>query len=47
MATSDARTAACRRFGWDGVAAGVIAAAQGRHDDLAPLPSAPVDVPGA
>ncbi|MDP1846278.1 MAG: glycosyltransferase [Solirubrobacteraceae bacterium] len=29
-----------RRFGWDGVAAGVIAAAQGRHDDLAPLPLA-------
>ena len=27
-----------RRFGWDGVAAGVIAAAQGRHADLAPLP---------
>ena len=27
-----------RRFGWDGVAAGVIAAAQGRHDDLPPLP---------
>ena len=27
-----------RLFGWDGVAAGVIAAAQGRHDDLAPLP---------
>ena len=29
-----------RRFGWDGVAAGVIAAAQGRHDALAPLPVA-------
>jgi len=26
-------------FGWDGVAAGVIAAAQGRHDALAPLPA--------
>ena len=28
-----------RLFGWDGVAAGVIAAAQGRHDALAPLPA--------
>ena len=27
-----------RLFGWDGVAAGVIAAAQGRHAELAPLP---------
>jgi len=27
-----------RLFGWDGVASGVIAAAQGRHDELAPLP---------
>lgn len=27
-----------RLFGWDGVARGVIAAAQGRHGDLAPLP---------
>ena len=29
-----------RLFGWEGVAAGVIAAAQGRHDELAPLPDA-------
>ncbi|MEA2143305.1 MAG: hypothetical protein QOI64_1735 [Solirubrobacteraceae bacterium] len=37
-----------RLFGWDGVAAGVIAAAQGRHDDLAPLPiEAPVARAGA
>ena len=36
-----------RLFGWDGVAAGVIAAAQGRHDDLAPLPVvAPVGLAG-
>lgn len=27
-----------RLFGWDSVASGVIAAAQGRHDDLAPPP---------
>lgn len=27
-----------RTFGWDGVAAGVVAAAQGRHNALAPLP---------
>ena len=27
-----------RLFGWDGVAAGVIAAGEGRHDDLPPLP---------
>ena len=27
-----------RLFGWEGVAAGVIAAAQGRHAELAPLP---------
>lgn len=27
-----------RLFGWDGVAAGVVAAARGRLDDLAPIP---------
>ena len=27
-----------RLFGWDGVAAGVIAAGRGRHDELAPVP---------
>jgi hypothetical protein len=27
------------RFSWEGVAAGVVAAAEGRHDDLVPPPA--------